>query len=239
MTDIYSQFEQRALNIAVSKETDWKSDLIITDMLEHETLARAIQYTVKFANMRLNKEEIQYLVALNDRYGGAAVEQIGQFMSSPSSLRYVLHAAEILQLIISKNLSTVAICEVGGGYGGLALVLQAMANRMNIKISHYFIFDLEKVQELQKYYLGLHNQQVTFCSATTCGASLPQVDVPILLVSNYCMAEIDSELRKRYLQNLLPRVCGAYLRWNNTNYEGLPAHATITLENLGGTTITF
>lgn len=235
MSDIYSRFVSYAQVIVKNNVKDWKTHSHITEMLEHESLQVALQYVLRLHN-KIDVAEIQYLAALNDRFGGAARQQIGPVISSPSSMRYIAHAYEILAHIASKNLSRVSIVEVGAGYGGLCLVLQAMAKQQfNILIVHYFIYDLPEIQELQKYYTGLHNidKNIVWCDCNTFGADLHQSDEntgDFVLVSNYCMSEISAKFRKAYLGNLLPRVKAVYMRWNFGSKEDLPSCTSIEPE---------
>ena len=55
----------------------------------------------------------------------------------------------------------------------------------------------------------------------TFGMDLKEED-DIFLVSNYALSEMNIEYRKKYLENLLPKLIGGHIIWNSQNMEGLP-----------------
>lgn len=127
-----------------------------------------------------------------------------------------------MQHIISKQLNNVNIVEIGGGYGGLALITLELAKLKNINIVNYIIYDLPYVTKLQQYYLIKHNVcNVQWLNCYEFGKDLLNNGNNVI-VSCYCISEMLPEYRKKYLQNLLPKSKAAYFVWNWGSKEDLP-----------------
>jgi len=230
MDDLYSRWEAYAALIADNRMTNWKIHPDVTYILEHEWESAASQY-IDFLRSFLTDELIQVMARKNDLYGGASVKTINKIISSPSSIRYITHAYDVIDHIRSKNLNDITIIEVGGGYGGLALTMFQMAEIFNIRIKKYIIYDLPGVSKLQQYYLSLHgmNTRVEWRSSALCGSDCDAADTNVL-VSCYCMSEIPDSYRIQYLNNLLPKIKAAYFRWNWGSKAELPVDRDERLE---------
>ena len=136
--NVYDNWKDMCKYIVSNKIIDWKQDKNVTYMLEHLGQEYAEIYLQNLLNEGVNIYNIQKLCEINDKYGNANIKQFNNGLrSSTSSIRYVRHALDICNLIKSKNYKKVNIVEVGGGYGGLCLILNNLANTMNISISKY------------------------------------------------------------------------------------------------------
>jgi hypothetical protein len=232
--NVYDDWKNICKYIVSNKIIDWKQDKNVTYMLEHLGIEYAEIYLQDLLNEGVNIYNIQKLCEINDKYGNANIKQFDNGLrSSTSSVRYVRHALDICNLIKSKNYKKVNIVEGGGGYGGLCVILNNLANTMNISISKYFIYDLEEIQRLQHYYLCnfVNIDNVRFKSCNTFGSNFITEDGEVnILVSCYCLSEIKDEYKNEYLKNLLPKVHGGFLAWNFGSKEGLPKDATIVPE---------
>lgn len=217
---MYSRWENACNEIVTNKITNWKIQPNIKYMLEHVLPYQAVEY-IKLSKLHLSQEEIQSLASLNDMYGGTQVINIDNIITSPSSARYISHAVDIINHISAKNLDNITIVEVGGGYGGLALVLLKLAEMKNINIQKYIIYDLPFVKQLQQYYLNSHDiTKVEWKDSSTFGEDLE--DGNNFLISCYCISEIEKQYRQQYLKKLLPKCKGAFFAWNNTDKDDLP-----------------
>lgn len=222
--DIYTNWEYTSNKIVDEQLTDWKQMIDVVTMLEHlhEDLGK------KYLKMLENEKiDVKTIASYNDKYGVPRLFKFNDNLEcSPSTLRYISHANDICKLIKSKGLSSVNIIEIGGGYGGLCLILNVMSKSMNISINKYYIYDLPYVQKLQRYYLGNFDflNNIEWMDNNTFGEGLKCENEGLknILVSNYCLSEIDVEIRKKYLKNLLPDIDGAYMIWNSESKEGLP-----------------
>ena len=227
---MYSGWELSARRISEGGRSDWKRDPDVNEMLEHLRKDYAVVYLESIRKV-LTDAQVTAIAARNDAYGGARVENINGVVSSPSSIRYIAHSIEICQQIQRKGLSDVKIVEVGGGYGGLAVILGEVAQIMGVSISKYIIYDLPGVVRLQQYYLSQYTlpYPVVWKEASRFGADLEN-EAGLFLVSNYCLSEISNTYRLLYLSNLIPKIAGGYFAWNWGSKEGLPAHADIQPE---------
>jgi hypothetical protein len=231
MASLYDKWKNICNHIVDNKLTNWKRHPDVTTILEHLSLENARVYLSSLLEDGINPKVIQKLCSLNDQYGNANIQEFeNNILSSPSSIRYVRHAVDICNLIKNKKFTKVNIIEIGGGYGGLCIILNQLSVIMGINIDKYFIYDLPETQKLQRYYLSNANN-VRWKPASNFGQHFITTDGEInILVSCYCLSEIDDEYKNKYLQNLLHKINGAYLAWNWGNKTGLPENRIETPE---------
>jgi hypothetical protein len=238
--DLYSRFANECIAIAEEKRTNWKHHPNVKYMLEHESHACAAQYVLQIKKTGLlSDEQIQRVASLNDAVGGAKKEDFGNGLAcSPSSLRYIMHAVDLVLLLKKKGINVFQCIEIGGGYGGLALVTHCVAELLGIEIQQYLIYDLKEVTKLQQFYLQQHektlfNRRIFWGNAETCGADANNLLLPnvhVALVSHYCFSEIPEFLRQKYAQNLFPLAETVYMRWNWGSKDCIPKDWTIEPE---------
>ena len=233
--DIYDKWKNICNLIVENKLTDWKRHPDVTTILEHLSVENAQIYLRNLLDDGVNPQIIQDLCFLNDKFGNANAQEFeNRIYSSPSSIRYIRHAVDICNLIKNKKFTKVNIIEIGGGYGGLCVILNALSKIVGINIDKYFIYDLPETQKLQRYYLNSINSSsnVRWKLSNTFGSNFITVDGEInILVSCYCLSEIDDNYKKKYLDALLHKVSGAYLAWNWGNKTGLPENRTEVSES--------
>jgi hypothetical protein len=222
MDDLYDKWENAADYIAETLVTDWKTHPHVSYMLEHESEYAAKMY-IEYLRSFLTTEQIQEMASTNDTYGGAVTNLIEGITTSPSSIRYIRHSYDFCAHILSKGLNDVTVVEIGGGYGGLALTMFKMAEIMNLRIKNYIVYDLPGVINLQKYYLSLHGveERVQWRDPDTYGSECSEADTNVL-ISCYCLSEIDDSYRTKYLQTLLPKIKAAFFVWNWGSKAALP-----------------
>ena len=234
MASIYDKWKNICNHIVDNKLTDWKRNHDVTTILEHLSFENGQVYLDTLLGDGVNPRVIQKLCSLNDQFGNANVQKFeNDILSSPSSIRYVRHALDICNLIKSKNFTKVNIIEIGGGYGGLCLILNQLSAIVGINIDKYFIYDLPETQKLQRYYLSNTNciTNVRWKPASNFGQNFITNDGEInILVSCYCLSEIEDKFKLEYLQHLLSKVSGAYLAWNWGYKTGLPENRIETVE---------
>lgn len=223
MTDLYNNWMHVAEQIVAHRVQNWKSHPHVTYMLEHEWASAASIY-IDELRQELSDATIQRLADINDLYGGSKKQLINGIQTSPSSIRYLFHSYQTCKHALSKGLNDVTVIEVGGGYGGLALIMSEMSQLLGLRVSKFIIYDLPAIQNLQQYYLAHHTitMPIEWRDASTFGADAPDGDANVL-VSCYCISEIPNEYRKMYLKNLLPKIKAAFLVWNWGSKEDLPA----------------
>lgn len=241
-SDIYRHWQNHAVDVATSDDTllgAWRRHPAITHIVETVTgnLGVGIYNQIK-SKFNLDDATIQELCDKNDRLGSPTRYWYGKALAAPTSLRYVLFACEILTRIREKSAaaessfkSGVRILEVGGGYGGLALVILLLAKRWDIKVEEYRIYDLEAVQQLQHRYFTHHvdtgsfgDTAISWGSSQSTGNELP--DQPNwYFVSCYAVSEFEPSLGRAYLSHLVPKTQGGFFAWNSQlETDLLPSH---------------
>jgi len=236
--DLYSRFARKCKDIASKQLHHWKTDPSIQYMLEHETKANAELYVAQILDDGgMSLSDVQRIASCNDRFGNSQLHSFvdGSIRCSTSSLRYLKHAYDIMQLLRSKSVAKVQVVEIGGGYGGLCLIMQHLAAHFNVEISNYIIYDLPEVAQLQKYYLDQNRaaEIVSWGDSASCGGDIAervQANSHLLITSNYCLSEIPESLRLQYIENVLKRAESVYMRWNWGDKGCLPPNLTIVPE---------
>lgn len=214
---------------SVKKSTDadlthFKSTGRYNDVLEHLSPENGQQYLQNILREfpEISKETIYEYVSLNDRYGSPHqyfFADLGR-ACSPTSLRYVYHALLILTDI--QEHKNKQIVEIGCGYGGLFLAIQFFAKRWanDCHIEHYHFIDLPDVGGLIQKYLALHQESIdipySIHSSEQYGEDISSDDNnSLFLISNYCLTEIDTVHRQRYLNVLFPKVHSGFIVWQS------------------------
>jgi len=223
---MYEEWKQICNDIVTNKIENWKTLPKVTTILEHLSFESALIYLKNLLNENdVDADMIERICKENDKFGGTNRSIfLNTLKISTSSIRYFRHAYDICKLIKAKKFDNVTIIEVGGGYGGLCVILNLMAKHYEITISNYHIYDLPEIQSLQQYYLSnFDTVKVTYNSAFTFGSDFTSIQSNNILISNYCLSEINDEYKHQYLKNLIPKVKGAYLAWNWGDKKGLPS----------------
>jgi len=222
MNTVYIKWNNISKKIVNNEIISWKKHIDVIYMLEHTNEIFGKIY-LELLKKDFMIDFIKDIIFENDKYGDPEKYYFieDNFEASPSSLRYLYQANEILKLIKSKNLKDLKIVEIGGGYGGLCLITHLLFKKFNINIDKYVIYDLKEIQNLQKYYLNNFNyiENIVWNDSNTFGEDLK--DDNYILVSNYALSEIDIEYRLKYLKNLLPKVSSSFMIWNSDNIKGL------------------
>ena len=211
------EWETVALSIAKHELESWKGLGPVKAVLEHESESTAKGY-LEYLMMFLKKEIIQRLAAKNDMIGNAEPKMIYNIYTSPSSIRYVRHSYDLVKHCLDKNLNDVTIVEIGGGYGGMALITLEMASLLGLTIKNYVIYDLPGVGELQRFYLNKHGvaDRVQWNDCMSFGSDLDPSEKNVLF-SSYSLSSLHPEYRDSYLRTILPVLKGGLLIWNGNH----------------------
>jgi hypothetical protein len=201
------------LNDSIS---NFKSNPNYTPILEHVSETAGIEYLNYIEQTSIPKDMILKFCELNDKIGNPIKSKIKYLYTSPTNLRYILHAHLILTHIKSLNLNNLNIVEVGGGYGGLCLAIYYFSKFYNVSIEKYNIIDLNSVIKLQKKYLTTlefeNINNVNFIDSNTFGGTIDKEN--LFLISNYCFSELSYALQKKYIEILFPKVSHGFMAWN-------------------------
>ena len=192
----------------------FKSHGDYTGILEHVSYDYGDKYYAELKKIPHMTDVINKYCALNDKIGGGEKHSYGNLHTSPSNFRYLFQSHMLLTHWSSLEKKPVCIVEVGCGYGGLALAINALAPLYNISIERYCMIDLPAISELQKQYLSHHSLAFPceFYSAFQYGSNIPHRDM--FLISNYCFSEISKEHQEQYITHLFPKVAHGFMTWN-------------------------
>jgi len=191
----------------------FKRSPVYREVLEHVSYSQAKEYIQVIEQMSpsfLTDERIR-LASANDLVGNPVVFSFDMYgrISGPT-LRYLKVCAELDSLFNLKNVSSIA--EIGGGYGGQALVYNQI-----FEFDNYLIFDLAPVCELINKYLNNY-----FLAGGVEAIEINQfprnAEAFDLVISNYAFSELPKKLQKIYLDKVLLRARRGYLTMN-TGYD--------------------
>lgn len=166
-----------ANNLSGFKRHPFYCTVVGNDLRDRDTAVKFFNYLKDNSPKIFEKID---LFRLNDRVGNPYIYDIDGIIISPGTLRYLRVLHDIVQLDPST------ILEVGGGYGGQALVTKLYNNNID-----YSIIDIPEVISLQESYLNnvLPDNDITLISSD-CIDTSKEYD---LIISDYCISEFDKE----------------------------------------------
>lgn len=190
----------------------FKNDPMYRVVLEHLDPGQGAYYLecIERSSLRLSSELEKF--SINDTLGKpkdiVPVQGLDgkQILITPSTIRYVKVLADLL--FEFGSLDGMKIIEVGGGYGGQALVISQDCN-----FDSYHLIDLEDPANLAKKYLS--HFKIENVGIYTPDA-LPDMDFD-LVVSNYAFSEVAKSTQDLYIDKVLSRCARGYITWNNEN----------------------
>lgn len=206
-----------AVRVAITQEPrEWtfKSDPGYRTVLEHVTPEhgqRLLNWALA-AEPNINDRLAAAIARRNDVYG-QPVKHDGY---SPSNWRYLAQAVRVWQYIDSIGLGSVHIVELGGGYGGLALYVDALKHLYQTPLRSYTIVDLPEATRLQAAYAGALDLPIRVAN----GLSLRDLydlrpeAYTNFLISAYAFSEFDQRTRDWY-ENWLLHWCDYGIMWWN------------------------
>lgn len=124
---------------------------------------------------------------------------------SPTTLRYLKVAAD-LKSHFDQDFGE-EIVEIGGGYGGQALITDSL-----FSINKYRIFDIPEVNQLISKYLESYLLNGSYSVTTLNKSTAEEYD---LVISNYAFSELPSHLQKMYIEKVLSNAKRGYLTMNS------------------------
>tara|TARA_R110000824_G_C15220596_1_gene677547 strand:+ start:912 stop:1685 length:774 start_codon:yes stop_codon:yes gene_type:complete len=137
----------------------------------------------------------------NDSIGNPVLQDYEGFGEiNTTTLRYIKYAVDILEGF--GPLNNYDLIEIGGGYGGLARILNCVYNFKSIKL-----VDLPEPLELQSKYLSKFS--------IPCETYEPQDDIHVekktLVVSNFAWCECDKDIRNKYIKDIISKCNRVYI----------------------------
>jgi len=151
-------------------------------------------------------QEILALTAELDRIGSPLRFRFRGFDdASPLSLRYVATALDIDQRF--KSFALRRVCEIGAGFGGLALALARL-----MPIGTYEVYDLPEVAGLTVQYLRGHRVHATARDLSLNDSNDLEYD---LFISNYALSELRRDVQLKFIGTIIQRSRMGYVLWNS------------------------
>ena len=191
-------------------------------------------------------EDIRAFIQVNDKYGGTVksiftTNKMKLLYCSPTTLRYILHALLILNYY--KETMCKNIVELGQGYGGLFLAINAFIGKFpDVQIRKYIMVDMPNSSSLTRKYLEVNNSIITIPYEVYDSVTMPPV-IPTtteaqspnesFFVSNYCYTILQESDMKKYKEYLISPCTHGFLVWQTIFGESIDS----TDSSLGKNTI--
>lgn len=182
---------------------NFKSYPAYKQILEHVTYDLGLEYLniikQKYPGLLSKLESFK----MNDMLGNPTMYtyDIGTF--SPSTLRYIKVAGDLMSLL--PNMNSMKIVEIGAGYGGQCKILSDL-----ISFREYVIVDLPEPLALAKKYLEILNvKRVRFVTPEQLKAE--EYD---LAISNYAFSECNRTYQTEYLNKIIKNSRFGYMTMN-------------------------
>lgn len=183
---------------------NFKRDPYFNLILEHVSYQQGLGYIKEF----FNKDVDYSIFADNDKFGNPIKHDftIGSF--SPTTLRYIKVAYDILNLFQGQNIKT--IVEIGCGYGGQFTVLDKL-----VPLDKYYLIDLPEVTKLINTYLSKLRIVSSFETVNALNnEKIKQIPPTDLVISNYAFSECIHPVRKLYLETIIKNSKCGYMTIN-------------------------
>lgn len=143
----------------------------------------------------------------NDKIGAPNLYRIEKIIISPGTLRFMKVLGDVFKIDPKIN----KIIEIGSGYGGQALIFKKYNENID-----YSIIDIPESLSLAKSYLKVNEVEVKSISID----SISLEDKYDLVISDYCLSELDYDEVKFYADNVISKCNYGYFTVNN-NGESL------------------
>lgn len=173
----------------VTAFNNFKRDPALREVWEHisESQGKAYLYVTKGLDPHCDFHP----AIVNDRFGNPFLMELSyDFKISPGTSRYVW-MAYMLKRLFGSRMDGMDIVEIGGGYGGLAVVLHQY-----FKPDQYEIFDLPEPAALQLEYAAANDLELQI-------GSLCQERKSSLAISTFALSELSDEQQAEYADKVL------------------------------------
>ena len=140
---------------------------------------------------------------------------------STISLRYLKVHLDLISEF--GNLDQFKVAEIGAGYGGQSFFI-IKQNR----IKSYKIFDLPEVNQTISMFLSQFELPIK-CEF---GESPSKTENFDLVISNYAFSELNRNVQKLYLENVLQKSTRGYMTWNDLSFKKLGGYSLAELLDL-------
>ena len=217
----YSAFQSFCRNI--TDLSNFKKNQYIRLMVETVTYEIGLKY---YENIKLYDEynkinwtNIKKMNDIGNPFNNTYNINNEEIQLSPTTLRYVQYALDMLYHIKQKNYSEVTIYEVGGGYGFQSVILLEIAKIFDINVTNYTIVDLPEINNIQKLYVQETSNVLNFNFNDIIFTENPKTIVNNVkensfFISNYALGELQKQWQNYYVQKIIKKCKHGYMCWN-------------------------
>lgn len=190
----------------------FKKDNSLKGIVENVNYYYGLKYLENILkyNKKLNWEKIKELNQIGNPDNFKYIINDKEYYLSPTILRYIQFTLDILNHISNLKLDNVNIVEVGGGYGCQSVLLKELCYLFNISIYNYTILDLEEVNNLQKHYIKLTNNDNINCITINDYIN----NNNNYFISNYALGEFTKDWQELYIEKVIKDIKNGYICWN-------------------------
>ena len=200
------KFKNACIEIVNSNLENFKRHPIYSSFigndLRNEQIAINFYRHVEKNYSYLLKEETLKQFLNNDRIGNPFTYNIDGIVISPGTLRFMRVLGDIIEIYDEMS----DIIEIGSGYGGQSLIIKSYFNDIN-----YTLVDIPESLSVAKRYLMENNFEPTFIDTNDVSVN----DYYDLVISDYCLSELDVEGIEFYINNIINKCKYAYITANS------------------------
>ncbi len=188
---------------------NFKRNVIFTKVIGNDIRAKSVAdvFYESIKNTELIKDIKKYktndLIGTPDLY---EYDNIGKI--SPGTLTFLSVLNDINNRLV--NIKGKSVCEIGSGYGGQAKIF------LDYGVDSMDIIDRKQTLGLASKYLGFFKYNNLTCHSVD-NIKLKTYDV---VVSNWCLSELDRQGMKFYIDNVISKSKNGYFLTNFRDSEG-------------------
>lgn len=203
----YNMFRLSCKNADISK---FKRDPHLRGIVENVSKAYGLKYLNNIQKYKkdLNWERIKELNDIGNPINEVSI--VDNIKLSPTTLRYVQFALDMLSHAEKMGMKRLKVVEVGGGYGFQSVLLYEISKLFGISIDAYQILDLPEVNHLQRCFLKKADYSKVKC-LTLNEYSFADDN---FFISNYALGEFDREWQNIYISKVVSKIPHGFCCWN-------------------------
>lgn len=203
----YNMFRLSCKNVDITK---FKRDQHLRGIVENVSKAFGLKYlkNIQKYDKNLNWERIKELNDIGNPENEISIAN--NIEISPTTLRYVQFALDMLYHAKKMGMKSLRIVEVGGGYGFQSVLLYEFSKLFEISIDNYQILDLLEVNHLQRSFLKKADYSKVKC-LTINEYSFANDN---FFISNYALGEFDREWQNIYISKVVSKISHGFCCWN-------------------------
>jgi putative sugar O-methyltransferase len=219
--NLYNKFCLEAANDS-SIFKNFKVNSVYNAILEHVTPYTGNEYYEVVKKYYSDSIDLIDKIKINDLYGSPQIFDYYFGSFSPTTLRYLKVAAELKHCF--NNIQNLNILEIGGGYGGQALISKVIHN-----FNSWTIVDLPEVVKLQQTYLKHFDSSNIESISYLDKYDTKKYD---LVVSNYAFSECIRDVQLNYIEKVMSNNEKIYMTLNFIQTEDVRFNNMLSLEEL-------